>query len=218
MINFLCFTYSKESLDIKQSNEVFGIDLGLKSLYTNSDGHSVNRFSVKLVKKYRKRIEVLNRSLSKKTKGSNRFNKVKKNLNKTYKRLSSSNNDYLHKKSIELVKKSNDILVVGDIQIQKIIDKSNKGLIKSFYSSSLGKFKEMVKYKCQLNGRQVYFINEAYTSKTCSCCGNIKHNLCLNDRVYSCNNCQNNIDRDHNAAINIKLLGLSIISKEMVVH
>lgn len=209
---FLTFIY-KNNLESKPLNkDILGIDLGLKSLYTDSNGKSIDRFSLKLIKKYRKRIDELNKSLSKKKRGSKRRKKVLKHLRKAYKSLSNNGNDYLHKKSLELVKCKESIIALGDIKIQKIINKSNKGLIKGFYNSSLGKFKQFVSYKSVKFNKKVIMVDERNTSKTCSCCGNIKSDLKLSDRIYSCLICNNSIDRDHNSAVNMKLLGSSILT------
>ena len=80
---------------------------------------------------------------------------------------------------------------------------------KSFYVSSLSTFKTFLKYKTEKKGKKIIFVNERNTSKTCSCCGSIKTNMDLSIRWYDCEYCDNSIDRDHNSAINVKLLGSS---------
>jgi putative transposase len=204
----------------KNNNQILGVDLGLGSLYVDSNGYSQSRFSKKLIKKYNKRIEELNKSLATKKYGSKRRNKVKKQLTKTYLRLKNTRKDFLHKVTNKLLKNKEDNIIVGDIQVNKIIKKTKndiskskpekKNLIKSFYSNSLTIFKSYIEYKGKLRNKNVIFVNEAYTSKTCSCCGHIKE-MSLKDRVYECNNCKNSINRDYNSAINMKLLGSSII-------
>lgn len=219
---YIVLVYKKEvNLDSK-NEDVLGVDLGLKDLYTDSNGDKGKRFSTKLVKKYRKRIDILTKSLSSKKRGSNRFKKVKKQLHKTHKRLNNTKMDYLHKTSTSLLKRSNEsIISVGDINIESIINKnrkikSKKGLVESFYSSSLGIFKQMISYKGIKFNKEIILVDERNTSKTCSCCGNLKHELTLSDRVYNCLVCKNSIDRDENAAINMKMLGLSHLSNKCV--
>jgi putative transposase len=215
---FMCFIVDVEPKKLNNNSKILGVDLGLMELYTDSNGHKQKRFSKKLIKKYYKRINDLNKSLITKKKSSIRRKKVKQQLNKTYKRLEKTKIDFLHKVSLKLIKSSEDNIIVGDIKIGKIISKSNKGLRKSFYLTSLGIFKNFIEYKSKLNGKNLIFVNEAYTSKTCSCCGHIKV-MKLSDRVYSCEICKNSIDRDHNSAINMKLLGSSIMgNKPMVVR
>ena len=207
---YLLFNYEYGIEETMNNGDIIGIDLGLKSLYTNSNGYSHKRFSKKLIKKYNNRISELNNSLSTKKGGSKKRRKVIYQLNKAYTSLKNTKKDYLHKSANKLLECDEDIIVVGDIKVQKIISKSNKGLIKGFYNSSLGIFKEMLEYKGKRKNKIVKFVNERYTSKTCSSCGNLKHNLVLSDRWYECNKCDNSIDRDVNAAINMKLLGQSI--------
>ncbi len=217
---YLIFLY-KEDVEINIENEdVLGVDLGLMSLYTDSNGNKVNRFSKKLINKYQNRIANLSRSLSVKKKGSIKYKKVKNNLNKAYNRLKCSKNDYLHKKSLELVRDSKEsIIALGDIEIKNILDnrKTKKGLIKSFYINSLGIFKQYVMYKSVKYNKLCKLIDECMTSKTCSCCGNIKYDLKLENRIYDCLVCKNSIDRDENSAINMKLLGSSSLSKDKLV-
>lgn len=216
---YLIFYYLEEKIINLINNEILGVDLGLMSLYTDSNGKKINRFSKKLISKYYNRISKINRSLSSKKKGSLKFKKVKKQLCKSYDRLKNTKNDYLHKESLKLVKNKESIIALGDIKIKNIIEnkKSKKCLIKSFYLNSLGIFKQYVIYKSIKYNKKCLLIDEYMTSKTCSCCGNVKYNLKLDDRIYDCLICKNSIDRDVNSAINMKLLGSSSLLKDKLV-
>lgn len=220
---FLSFLYKEEfNIDIN-NGEILGIDLGLDSLYTDSTGNKCKRFSLRLIKSYRNRINDINKSLSSKKRGSKRYKKTKYNLNKAYKRLKRTKDDYLHKESLKLVRDSKEsIIALGDINVNSIINnnketKSKKGLIKSFYVNSLSIFKQFIIYKSLRYNKLCLLVDERNTSKTCSCCGNIKYDLSLKDRIYNCKSCNNSIDRDENSAINMKLLGSSLISKDICV-
>lgn len=218
---YLIFTYQNDKELKLENNDILGVDLGLMSLYTDSNGNKANRFSKKLISKYYLRILELNKSLSKKKKGSLKFKKVKKQLGKTYNRLSSTKNDFLHKESLKLVKCREGIISLGDIKIKSIIDNKNsrRGLVKSFYQNSLGIFKQYVIYKSKKHNKLCFLVNERMTSKTCSCCGNINFNLKLSNRIYNCLKCGNSIDRDENSAINMKLLGSSsLLNYKLVSH
>ena len=213
---YLIFRYLKNHNIRYENNDILGVDLGLKSLYTDSNNKSCNRFSLKLIKKYNNRKGILNKSLSKKLKGSKRFKKVKKQLNKSYQRLNNTKMDFLHKSSLVLLKNNESIMNIGDIKIQKIINKytdkninskSNKGMIKSFYMNSLGIYKNILMYKGVKYNKLINFVSEVNTSKTCSCCGWKNNNLKLSDRVFTCIECNNSIDRDYNSAVNMKLVG-----------
>jgi len=121
--NYYLIFFYKENKKLKESNnDVLGIDLGLKDLYTTSNGDKGLRFSQKLIKKYQYRIKYLNQSLSKKNKGSRRFKKVKNQLGKAYKRLNNTKTDYLHKQANNLLKCKEHLISLGDIKIQSIIE------------------------------------------------------------------------------------------------
>lgn len=217
---YLVFTLKENKKLINDNEDILGIDLGLKDLYTTSNGDKGLRFSQKLIKKYKYRIKYLNKSLSKKNKGSKRFKKVKKHLTKAYGRLNSTKTDYLHKQANTLLKCKEQFIALGNINIQSIVDKykndkTKKGLIKSFYVNSLGQFKQYVIYKSIKYNKEIILVDERLTSKTCSCCGKIKYDLTLKDRIYNCL-CGNSIDRDRNAAINMKLLGSSSLQNRLV--
>jgi putative transposase len=216
---YLIFTIKSVVNSIPTNKDILGIDLGLKDLYTDSNGNKCLRFSQKLIKKYLGRIKLINKSLITKKKGSIKFKKVKKNLNKAHQRLKNTRNDYLHKKSKELLECNEYFISLGDINIKSILkgEKTEKGIIKSFYVNSIGHFKQYVLNKSIRMNRQVILVNEKNTSKTCSCCGNIKYDLKLSDRIYSCLKCVNSIDRDYNSAINMKMLGSSILSEDRIV-
>src|SRR5690606_26842409 len=112
---YLVFLYSEDKIVNPINQEILGVDMGLMSLYTDSNGNKSERFSKKLINKYNNRIAKLNQSLSKKKKGSNKFKKVKKQINKTYNRLKNTKKDYLHKESLNLVKNSKEgIIALGD--------------------------------------------------------------------------------------------------------
>lgn len=216
---YLIFYYLDEKKINLVNNDILGIDIGLMSLYTDSNGKKVNRFSKKLISKYYNRISDLNKSLSTKNKDSLKFKKIKKHLGKTYDRLKDTKNDYLHKESLKLANCSESIIALGDIKVKSIIENKNskKGLIKSFYLNSLGIFKQYVVYKSVKYNKKCLLIDERMTSKTCSCCGSIKYNLKLSNRIYDCIKCKNSIDRDENSAINMKLLGSSSLSNDRLV-
>lgn len=214
-LNFTCSTNPITNLNLNDG--IVGIDLGLSSLMTDSNGYVVKRFPLKLIKKYGKRIAELNQSLSTKKKGSRARNKVKKQLNKAHTRLKNSRTDYLQKQSTKYIKQlKEDIVIVGDLKVKKLM-KSNKSkkqrnFSRAYSNASISLFKTMLEYKIKWSGKIFDEEDEAYTSKTCSCCGTVKHDLKVKDRVYNCNNCDLSIPRDENGAINIKKMYLGIFN------
>ena len=208
---YLDFTYDDGKINdnIKIDLTYRSFDLGLMNLYVDNEGNKQMRFDIKLYKRFQKRIKELNQSLVRKTnKRSNRRNKVKEQLTKTYEKLTNSRIDFLHKVTTGLIKKTPEYnLIIGDIQIQNIVNKtvnedkedkskrkSNRNLRRSFYNSSLKIFKNMMGYKGLKYDKNVVFVNESWTSKTGSKCGRINYYLTLKDRVFMCL-CGNCIDR-----------------------
>lgn len=214
---YLIFSYDdnkdivKDEINDKKLKSV-GIDLGLKTLLTDSDEYEVKRFSSKLTKKYADRVSKLNQSLSKRKKGSSRRNKVKKQLSKTYLRYKNTVLDYQKKEVSKYLKhKINDevkVIVIGNIKVSEIISKENKkskrALRRSFSRNSLSQLKVLLNNKAESLGIKVYKVSEWNTSKTCSCCGHIEDKLKLSDRIYECTFCGTKINRDLNGSINIK--------------
>ena len=220
---YLNFIYDDEKTNDDKIDLTYrSFDLGLMNLFVDNDGNKQLRFDVKLHKRYQKRIKQLNQSLAKKTnKKSKRRKKVKIQLTKTHEKLANSRKDFLHKVTTKLIKTTVEYnLIIGDIQVQDIINKtvkndkinkenkdyrkikSNKDLRRSFYNTSLTMFKNMMSYKGLKYNKNVVFVNEAWTSKTCCNCGWVNHNLTLKDRTFKCS-CGNCIDRDQNSAVNI---------------
>ncbi len=180
---FVIFNYENENIINKpnilgdQKLKDIGIDLGLSSLLTDSDGYKIKRFSTKLIKKYQKRIGDLNRSLSTKQIRSKNWFKV-----------------------ISL----GDIVIKSILDKSKDLNKSKRFLRRSFQHNSVGIFKTMLTNKLEQSNFKVYKAKENYTSQTCSCCMRINVNLRLSDRIYNCEFCNLTIDRDENSAINMK--------------
>jgi putative transposase len=210
---FLCFYCENEIITKEINNGVVGCDLGLKTLMTDSKGNEIKRFSTKLTKKYANRIADLNKSLATKKRGSNRRKKVKKQLNKTHNRLKNSRNDYLHKVSTKYIKNTDeDTIVIGDLTVNNLIKKSKTvkqtNINRSYNTSSIKIFVSFMLYKGIREGKIVKIVGEEYTSKTCSCCNKVKHELKVKDRVFNCIDCGLTISRDINGAINIRKIYL----------
>lgn len=89
----------------------------------------------------------------------------------------------------------------------------NKHLAKAVQEQSLGEFAKILEYKAKQNNIEVIYADRFYpSSKTCSCCGAIKHDLKLKDRIFKCNSCGLVIDRDFNASLNLYLYGIRTAS------
>jgi len=212
---FLGFICDILDTNLREKNtEVVGCDLGLKTLMTDSNGYEIKRFNINLIKKYEKRIKELNISLSKKKKGSNKRKKVKKHLKKTYLRLKNSRLDYLHKESTKYIDGlKEDVIALGKLEVKDLMlsDGSNKqkNFSRSYGRSAISLFANILEYKSKKKGKDLYVVDEHYTSKTCSCCGEVKYDLKVSDRVFNCNYCGIEIPRDQNGGLNIRKVYLN---------
>ncbi|MGL5355556.1 MAG: RNA-guided endonuclease InsQ/TnpB family protein, partial [Cetobacterium sp.] len=150
------------------------------------------------------------RELSRKVKFSSNWNKAKLKVAKIHQSIKNSRKDFLHKLSRELVTKYNAI-IIEDLNMRGMSGALNFG--KSVADNGWGNFTVMLKYKAMFLGKQVIKIDKWFpSSKTCSICGNIKTELALSERVYKCEHCNSEIDRDLNASINIREAGRILLA------
>jgi putative transposase len=180
------------------SSEVVGVDLGITKLITLSDSSYIDKCNALI--KHEKKLKKLQRMLSRKQKGSIGRLKAKTKLSKLHYRISCIREDYLHQITTFLTKHYS-LIKIEDLNIKGMI--KNHKLAKHIAHSSFYRFKEMLSYKAKLRGMSIGLIDRFYpSSKLCSNCGQVKDELKLSERTYSCD-CGFKIDRDHNAAINI---------------
>lgn len=181
-------------------NEVIGVDLGIKTLATCSDGTIYQ--NPKALKTNLKSLKRLQRNLSRKVKKSKNYEKAKRKLNKKHYRISNIRKDTLHKITTKIINE-NQVIVLEDLKVTNMM--KNHKLAQAISDVGLYEFRRQIEYKAKWNNRKVIFVNTFYpSSKLCSCCKNKKTDLTLKDRVYNCNVCGLNIDRDLNASLNLK--------------
>ena len=110
--------------------------------------------------------------------------------------------NYLHQTTSEIVKTKPSRIVMENLNVKGMM--KNRHLAKAVASQKFYEFIRQIKYKCEAHGIEFLQADRFYpSSKTCSCCGHIKKNLKLKDRVYHCEHCGLTIDRDYNASINL---------------
>jgi len=205
-------------IDIKNNNyipkSIIGIDLGIKKLLTLSDGITYD--NNKCIEKYEKRIRRLQRELSRKVKRSNNYYKCKKKLAILHSKLKNAKNYYLHNITKKITDEY-DIISCEKLTVQKMLKEHN--LSKKISEASFYEIIRQLEYKSKFKGKQFYQIDTYYpSSQECHVCGNIdKKYKSLNERVYKCSKCQNEIDRDLNASINIMFEGLKLYMKEVLI-
>jgi len=191
-----------------QNNNEVGIDLGIKDFLVTDKGDKYE--NPKYLKKKLKKLKYKQRQLSKKKKGSNNRNKQRIELSKIHEKISNQRLDFLHKLSAKIVNE-NQVICLEDLSVKNMM--KNHNLAQSISDVSWSKFVELLKYKSEWNDRELVQIGRLYpSSKSCSKCHYINDNLTLKDREWTCPSCGSNHDRDINAANNILIQGINILS------
>lgn len=203
--------------DIDDFTEGIGIDLGLKEFATISDGRIYKNINkTNKIKKLEKSLKRQQRKLSRKYESLKNKNKEKggiatrQNIQKQllkvqrlHMRLSNIRTDYINKIVSELVKTKPKFINIEDLNILGMM--KNRHLSKAISKQKFYEFRTKLIKKCYENNIEVRLSSRFYaSSKTCSCCGSIKKDLKLSDRVYKCSECGLEIDRDLNASINLR--------------
>ena len=175
-----------------------GIDLGLDSFVTVSDGTKIEK--PKFMRQNRKKIAHWQRIVARRNKGSRRRERAKMHLQKTYEYSTNQSEDYLHKLSDTLVNSGYTSFAVEDLHIQNMV--KNHRLAGSIQDASWNRFIQLLAYKAESAGMKMIKVDAKDTSKECSNCGNIQE-MPLSKRMYACHRCKMSKDRDINASINI---------------
>lgn len=182
---------------IKTNKEV-GIDLGIKTFSTQSDGVEIN--NPKFLSKSQAKLRRMQRHLSRKQKGSNRRNKCRLKIARLHQRITNQRDWFLHNYSTSLIN-NYDRIYIEDLNISGMV--KNHRLAGAISDASWSKFTSMLDYKADWYGKDVVRVNRFYaSSKTCSC-GVKNEELKLSDRVWICASCGSINQRDLLAAQNI---------------
>jgi len=187
-------------------NYTLGIDLGIKSFIMTSEGSE--KQSLKSLKCGLRRLKILQRRVSKKVLGSLNRAKARKRLARHHEKIKNRRLNTSHQISAELVFKNHATsFAVEDLNVSGML--KNRKLSRAIYDCAWSEFIRQLHYKSTWAGKNVLKIGRwEPSSKRCSGCGQIKETLSLNERVYHCEHCGLCIDRDHNAAINIRHFAL----------
>lgn len=200
-------------------NEGVGIDLGIKDLAICSDGNKYKNINknneVKKLKKKKRRLQrSISRSYEKNKKGkeyckTNNVIKKEKLLLKIIHRLTNIRQNYLHQTTSEIIKREPSFICIEDLNVKGMM--KNKHLSKAVQEQKFHEFRRQIEYKATWNNIPVVIADRFFpSSKLCSCCGTIKKDLKLSDRIYKCE-CGNIIDRDYQAALNLKRYGENVL-------
>lgn len=139
--------------------------------------------------------------------------KSEKKLLKLNHRLTNIRQNYLHQTTFEIVKRKPSFICMEDLNVKGMM--KNRHLSKAIQQQCLGEFRRQIEYKAMWNNIPIIIADRFYpSSKLCSCCGNIKKDLKLSDRIYKCD-CGNVIDRDYQASLNLKRYGEMALEKSV---
>ena len=205
------------------TNDGVGIDLGLKDLAICSDGNQYpNINKTPRVGKLEKRKRRLQRSISRRYEYNRKGNSYCKTRNiikrhkeflKVIKRLTNIRRNHLHKTTSEIIKRKPSFICIEDLNVSGMM--KNKHLSKSIRQQGFYEFRRQIEYKSAWNNIPVIIADRFFpSSKLCSCCGEIRKDLKLSDRIYRCD-CGNIIDRDFQASLNLKNYGEDVLQQSV---
>ena len=192
----------------KEIKNVVGLDFSMSGLFVESEqGETAN-----YPRYYRQTLQKLadeQRILSRRKKGSNRWEKQRLKVAKLHEKVANQRRDFLHKQAYSLVVRY-DCIVIEDLNMKGMSQSLHFG--KSVMDTSWSKFSTILDYKLKERGKKLIKINKWFpSSKTCSNCEEVKEQLSLSERTFQCIACQFVFDRDWNAAINIRNEGLRVL-------
>lgn len=183
-----------------------GIDLGIKDYAITSNSQKFE--NPKYLRQSEQRLKVLQRKVSRSKKGTKHREKLKQLLAKQYEKVTNQRKDFLHKLTYKLTHENQvNTICIEDLNVKGML--KNHCLAKSISDASWSKFVEFLNYKCEWYGKNLITIGRfESSSKICSNCGNYYKELKLSERAWICSECNEEHDRDVNAAKNIRNFGL----------
>ena len=191
-----------------------GIDLGIKDTAICSDGKVFKNINkTKKIKKIKKKIKREQRKMSRsveysksnkiKLKELKNFNKKKLKVQRLFYKLNCIRDDYNNKIVNEITRTKLKYITIEDLKVSNMM--KNRHLSKAIQEQNFYAIRTKLINKCKERNIELRLVDTFYpSSKTCSCCGSIKKDLKLNNRIYKCSNCGLEIDRDYNASINLE--------------
>lgn len=188
-----------EILHKQKTGKSVGLDIGIKTFLTYSDGNIVE--NPKFFRKNQAKLAKAQKNFSRKMKGSSRRKKAKLKVARIHNNISNQRKDFIHKETTKIINEY-DFIGIEDLNVSGMI--KNRKLSKSISDASFSEFYRVLSYKASWYGKELVKINRFYpSSKTCSHCGWKDDEIKLSDRIFSCKSCSLEIDRDLNASINI---------------
>ena len=206
-VSILCDTNTEIPTKVPiTENTTIGIDLGIKDFIITSEGEVVS--NPKYLRKAQSKLKYVQRKYSK-----HKGKRTKKKLAKLHEDVVNKRKDFLHKTSTKLIRE-NQTICLETLSVKNMV--KNHNLAQAISDVSWSTFVTMLEYKADWYGKNILRIGQwSPSSKTCNCCGYINKELTLKDREWTCKSCSTVLDRDVNAACNIKSFALkNILSGE----
>lgn len=204
----ISFYFERNTHNYLDLTNSIGLDYSSAHFYVDSNGNKCDMRH--FYQEQENRIKKLKIALQGCKKNSKNYYKLKDKIGKIYRKTVNQRLDYLHKLSFELAEKY-DVICVEELDLVEI--SKHYKLSKNTYENSFGKFLEFLKYKMEDRGKVLVKVDRYFpSSKKCSCCGYINNGLSLSDREWTCPKCKTLLNRDINAAINIKERGIQEFS------
>jgi putative transposase len=194
----------------EKTKGIVGVDLGIKTLATLSDGTIFP--SIKPYRRLKRKLKMLQRKASKKYVAgaetqSNNYKKAVADVVKLHQTIANQRKDYTHKLTTYLAKNHSEV-VIETLNIKGM--SKNHRLASAILDGGFFEFSRQMEYKSEWYGSVLTKVGMFYpSSKTCSCCGHKKEKLLLNERIFNCENCGLSIDRDLNASLNLEKQAVS---------
>jgi len=200
-ISALCH-HDQQEPPLYQDGEVLGVDLGSKVLAFASDGREFS--NPKAYRKLEKQLAKLQRRFARQQKGSRRRERTRQRIAKLHYQIACIRADSTHKATTEIARtKQLSVVALEDLNVKGMV--KNRCLAKTISDAAWGEFRRQVGYKAKWNGFEMALAPMFFpSSKTCSGCGNVRKELTLDERTYVCPECGLVIDRDYNAALNLR--------------
>ena len=199
---FVAFTCEVAEQLLPESTESIGVDLGLNSFATLSNGDSI--LNPRFFRVDEKALAKAQRRLSKQAPGTPARSRRRKIVAHVHERIANRRLDFAHQHSRRIVNRYG-LIAVEDLNVNKMVH--NHCLAKSIADAAWSQFMAGLAYKAESAGRRFVAVNPAYTSQTCSKCGH-RQAMPLSEREFRCPCCGLVLNRDHNASLNILALGL----------
>ncbi len=195
----------QEPEPLPETGRSVGLDVGLESFVTDSDGNSIE--NPRYAEKSAKKLARYQRKLARCKKGSNNWKEIKEQIRDIHARVDHQRDGFLHKLSRSYIN-NYDSICVEDLDVKALKEKSrNKGMHRSIHDAAWSKFIFMLSYNAESAGRRLIKVDPRNTTQRCSNCGSIVRKE-LSDRVHECPYCGFTCSRDGNSSRNILIAGM----------